>query len=141
MRVRLGISTLLFVFIIFALLAGWWSDHRRMETEIVKASAAYSKEADLNWHIYENRRDRLDALYESASQHNTPSPEVAAEVIDIVRHDPDWAIKVHAMAILPYLVQQREQAIDALSLPQRIAMTKAAEVEMCHSMHLVTWPR
>src|ERR1700733_14052259 len=108
MCLRFTIRDLLLAVVIFA----WVVDHRRLEGRIEENATACSKEWALNWRYHEFRAAWTSALLESA-QKASPPPDVTAEVIEAVRHDPDWSIKIRAMAILPY-VSEREQAIDVL---------------------------
>jgi len=112
MRLRFTIRDLLWLALVVAMGIGWWIDRTRIEGLLEQSSTAYVKEVSLNGREYEFQRARITALFESA-QNTAPRPEVTAEVIEAVRHHPDWAIKVRAMAILPY-VHEREQAIDVL---------------------------
>ena len=111
MKLRYTIYMLL-VIAVLALAVGWWIDHKRMESSLEQTLTEMWKENALNWRYHKFRAAWTSALLESA-QNTPPTPELTAEVIEAVRHDPDPTIKVRAMAILPY-VKEREQAIDVL---------------------------
>src|SRR5262249_23624009 len=94
-------------------------------------------EQQADWRHHEFRAGRIATLLESA-QKSTPSPEVTAEVIDTVRSDPDWSIKVRAMAVLPY-VNEREEAIDVLIEATRIhdeESSGSGNVPLCAASYL-----
>jgi len=55
---------------------------------------------------------KIYALFESAST-SQPSTTDEAELFDEVLHDPNFGIRVRAMAVLPF-VHDREKAIDVL---------------------------
>jgi hypothetical protein len=122
MKLRFSIRQLAVLIVILALACGWWADHRHLESQLTEVGDAFSKQIQENLRYHEFRAGRITTLLADAEK-SAPSPEVAAEVLDTVRNDPDWSIKVRAMAILPYL-KEREDAIDAL-----IDATKIHDVE------------
>jgi hypothetical protein len=67
---------------------------------------------DLTSSTYEVRRDALSRLATRARTQPLTAAEASA-VLQLVRHDPDWRIKVRALPVLP-LLREREEAVTAL---------------------------
>jgi hypothetical protein len=92
----------------------WWSDHRRLKKESSELRAANLELAlkMIGVTAYPQGEQRITKILEEARQ-TPPAADVVDEVLFKVRHDPDFRIRVRAMAVLPY-IQERERAIDAL---------------------------
>jgi hypothetical protein len=61
---------------------------------------------------YGEKVRKIKELLEN-SPTSRPSPSDSAELLDLAQHDPDFRIRVRAMAVLPF-ISDREKAIDAL---------------------------
>ena len=61
---------------------------------------------------YQQKVSKISSLYKSAPT-SQPSPADTAELLEEVAHDSSFAIRVRAMAVLPFL-HDREKVIDVL---------------------------
>ena len=131
---RFTIRDGLFLTATIAVALAWWIDHRYSADRIEKLEKQHSdlrtENLDLAFKLIAEKslpkdqrvRELLDAVKKS-----TLSSDEAEEVFLLVRHDPDFRVRVRAMTILPH-VRERDDAIDVLleALRQRTG-EKAAD--------------
>lgn len=116
MKFRFTIRDGLFVIAMIGLSLAWWIDHRRLTAEIAEARSAIGMlgmELTLaRMRAFFQEEARIDGIREAA-KNSPPSREDVDEIIRAIRQNPDFRIRVRAMAVVPYF-REREEGIDVL---------------------------
>jgi hypothetical protein len=111
---RFTIRELILLTVIVATGAAWCVDHRNMNSLTDKFRAENYKLAVrlIPLESFPQGIKRINDILDAALK-SPPPPEVAAEICHYVRDDPDFRIRVRAMAVCPYL-NERAEAISVL---------------------------
>ena len=106
---RFTIRDLLWIIVVVGMGLGWWVDHRTLDLanrhhrgKLFKAGLRL-----IPLESFTQGEERISSIHDAAKS-SPPPPEAAAEIIHHVRYDPDWRIRVRAMAVLPFLSERAE---------------------------------
>jgi hypothetical protein len=111
---RFSIRDVLWLTVVVGMGIGWWVDHSRLMSA---ASQWRIESIKLAMRLIPLESmalgsKRIGEILESAEK-SPPPPEVAAEIIQYVRHDNHYRNRICAMLVLPYLTE-REEAVNVL---------------------------